>query len=153
MEYLYRGVSLSMFQELDGKLMPKQMCDPFSSIPCAGDPHAVCGSGIVAGDASINSVVFHQWRQLGLPTSGVSFTPFWERAKFYAFSGGRNLEGYIFKISVKKLIEASVLVYKVNDLVPHPAVPDDDEHILVARDCKEISEQVIVSVRKVQHGT
>jgi hypothetical protein len=152
MEYLYRGMSLSMFEKLDGKLQPKSIGESFSSVPCAGDPHAVCGSGIVAGDASINSVVYHQWNQLGLPISGVSFTPFIDRAKFYALSGGKNAEGYIFKVSVKMLSEASVLTYKVNDLIPHPAIPEDDEHILVAKDFHEIPEKVIVSISKVTHG-
>lgn len=149
MEYLYRGMSLSMYQKLDGKLLPKKVGESFSSIPCAGDPHAVCSSGIVAGDAPINSVVFHQWEQLGLPTSGVSSTPSIERAKFYALSGGGNTEGYIFKMSVKDLVNASVSIYEVNKLVPHPSIPNDDEHILVAENFKHIPEQAIVSVCRV----
>lgn len=152
MEYLYRGMSLPMFEKLDGKLIPKKIGEIFSSIPCAGDAHAVCGSGIVAGDAPINSVIFHQWAQLGLPTSGVSSTPFEDRAEFYALSGGDNLEGYVFKLSINELINASVTIYKVNELVPSPAIPDDNEHILVADNFEAIPEKAIVSISKVQFG-
>ncbi len=137
-----------MFQKLGGKLKPKKLGESFSSIPRAGDPHAVCNSGIVAGDASINSVVFHQWQQRGFPTSGISSTPFMYRAKFYALSGGKDSEGYIFKILVKELIRASVSIFRVNELVPHPAIPDDDEHILVADNFGELPKQVIASISK-----
>ena len=149
MKYLYRGVSKRMFNELNGKLQPKKIGEVFSSVPCAGEPHAICGSGIVAGNASINEIIFHQWQQKGFPTSGVSSTPYEERAKFYALSGNKNSEGYIFKLSIEELLKSSVSIYKVNDLIPHPSIKEDDEHILVACDFNEIPASAVVSLSEV----
>ncbi|WP_218938207.1 hypothetical protein [Parashewanella tropica] len=147
--YLYRGMNSTMYKELEGKLIPKKFGESFSSVPCAGDPHAECGSGIVAGDATINEVIFHQWGQKGFPTSGISTTPNKERARFYALSGGENTEGYIFKLSIENLKNENVSIHKVNALVTNPSIPEDDEHILVAKDFLEIPKSAIVSIEKV----
>ena len=147
--YLYRGMSEQLFHELEGKLSPKKANEQFASYACLGDPHAVCGSGIQCGESDLNSVIFHQWDQAGLPTSGISTTPHAERARFYALRGGELEKGYIFELSINGLINSGVAIYKVNELVPFPAIPEDEEHVLVARDFGCIPEDAIVSVQQV----
>ena len=146
MEYLYRGVNEELFNKLNGKLSPKKMYQNFAAYAGAGDPHALCGSGIECGESDLNTVIFHQWEQKGLPTSGVSSSPNIDRARFYALDGGNAKKGHIFKLSIKELIKCGVSIYRVNDLVPIPAIPDDDEHILVAKDFGQIPELAIINV-------
>jgi hypothetical protein len=101
MEYLYRGVSEELFKVLNGKLSPKKVHENFATYASAGDPHALCGSGVECGESTLNTTILHQWEQLGLPTSGVSSSPDKDRAKFYALNGGKANKGYIFQISIK----------------------------------------------------
>lgn len=145
-QFLYRGVGEELYRKFNGRLRPKKAGERFESYAYAGDAHAMCGSGIECGESEINSVVLHQWAQAGIPTSGVSTSPSIERARFYALSGGRKEKGYIFKFSVAELIQAGVSIYKVNELVPQPAMPGDNEHILVANDFGDIPESAIVSI-------
>ena len=152
MKYLYRGVSSKLFNQLEGKLIPKKEGRNFPAYACAGDPHAVCGSGIEAGESSINTVILHQWEQAGIPTSGVSTTPLKKRALHYALPNKNIEEGYIFKLSVSVLTEKGVSIHRVNDLVPHPSVPEDDEHILVAQDFGQIPNEAIVDITGVSNS-
>lgn len=146
MDFLYRGVSEALYKELGGKLIPKKVNENFAQYACAGAPHAQCGSGIICGKSIINNVILHQWGQKGYPTSGISTTPYRERAVFYACSGEQNNNGIIYGLSVARLKEAGVSIYCVNELVPHPAVLEDDEHILVAQDFGSIPEFTVVTI-------
>lgn len=149
MQFLYRGVSEELYQRLGGRLSPKRPNEIFSSYARAGAPHAVCGSGVQCGKSDINTVILHQWKQAGIPTSGISTSPVAERARFYALRGGQVGRGYIFKLAFDQLIRAGVAIYKVNELVPHPAIPEDDEHVLVASDFGSIPESAIVSIEEI----
>lgn len=149
MSFLYRGVSEELYLKLNGKLKPKISNQQFASHAHFGESPAVFGSGIVFGESNINSVVRHQWAQAGIPTSGVSTTPSIERARIYALNECKLKKGYIFKLSVERLYQAGVSIYKVNELVPYPAIPEDDEHILVADDFGSIPESAIISVEVV----
>jgi hypothetical protein len=150
--FLYRGVSEELYQKLGGKLTPKKPNTQFASFACAGEPHAVCGSGIVCGESDLNSVILHQWEQAGIPTSGISTSPSVERAQFYALNGGRVEKGYIFKLGIKQQVAAGVSIYKLNELVPYPAIPDDNEHVLIAEDFGNITESAVLSVKVVSNG-
>ncbi|GBL02408.1 hypothetical protein VH1709_contig00112-0004 [Vibrio harveyi] len=149
MKYLYRGVSERMFSMLNGKLTPKKRGEEFSAPICYGEPHAVFGSGVVYGNSDQNSVVLHQWDQKGYPTSGLSFSPYIDRAKFYATSGDKTQNGWLFKIDVEKAKALGVKIYDVNTLVPNPAIPEDCEHILVAHDFGAIPEGCVVEITRV----
>ncbi|MGL4349708.1 MAG: hypothetical protein ACRCT2_03880 [Plesiomonas shigelloides] len=149
MQFLYRGVSEDLYEELNRKLKPKNVNEKFESFVHAGDPHAVCGSGVECGESNLNAVISHQWEQAGLPTSGVSTSPFIERAKFYALNGDTIAKGYVYTLSIEKLLAHGVTIFKVNDMVPGPAIPIDDEHILVAKDFGCIPECAIISIEEV----
>lgn len=152
MEFLYRGVSVELYGRLKGKLKPKQekYAHAFQSFACAGNRHAGCGSGVIAGESVKNTVILHQWKRKGFPTSGISTTPFENRAKEYALTESNVSEGYIYKLSVKLLKDAGVSIYRVRDYVPWPYVPEDDEYVIVAKNFKGIPESAIVSIFKIQ---
>ena len=153
MSYLYRGVSSEMFQKLNGKLSPKAMNKEFAEVPRFGGQTVSFGSGNVFGKANVNAVIKHQWQQKGIPTSGVSSSPFIERAKYYACSGVRNKHGYIFKMSIESLTNQGVSIYRINELVTAPAIPEDDEHVLVANDFGTIPDSAIIQVIEYENGT
>jgi hypothetical protein len=47
-------------------------------------------------------------------------------------------------IDTKKLEHAGVKSYRVADVVTNPALPEDDEYILVAADFGTVAESVVV---------
>jgi hypothetical protein len=145
-EYLYRGVNVKLHNELNGELRPKKIGKDFSSIVQFGEKHAVFGNGIQFGDSVINEIIKHQWEQLGLKTSGVSTTPYYDRAKIYALSDTETDEGYVYKISCKKLKALGINHYRVSNFVTNPSVKEDDEYILVNKNYETIPKDIIVSV-------
>ncbi|OGV44713.1 MAG: hypothetical protein A2017_12535 [Lentisphaerae bacterium GWF2_44_16] len=153
MSYLFRGVNEELYNLLNGKIQPKSEKSglEFPSYVCAGDPHAVCGSGVVAGKSINNTVILHQWNQEGYPTSGVSTSPIKERARFYALEGGKRSKGYIYTLSIDLLKKCNVAIYRVKDFATYPAVPEDDEHILVANNFQEIPIAAIVTIEFIEN--
>jgi len=86
----------------------------------------------------------HQWQQSGFPTSGISTTPHFERAKFYAQDGvivkiDRQLFG---KYSIKEYVVKEYLEKFPEDI----AAPEDDEIILVKEDDGPFPKEVIKEV-------
>ena len=103
------------------------------------------------GESESNAVIEHQQHQAGFPTSGVSTTPSLDRARFYATRGGALSRGFIYKIDTTLLAERGVKAYIVNDIVPMPSVPEDNEVILVAEDFGLLPGDIVVEV--VECGT
>ncbi len=147
MSFLYRGVSESHYKKTNGKLTPKTS-GIFSSYAQAGQQYAQAGSGIVAGLSAANEVVKHEYNQEGLPTSGISTTPYKDRAMFYATHEGKFSSGYIFKINRSLLNKHKIIEYIVSDIVPFPSVPEDDEVILVAQDSVAIPDEIIIAIER-----
>ena len=141
---LYRGVNAEMHLTFGGELRPKEMY-PFLKSPEFG--LAEYGNAFW-GENVQNAVVQHQQHQAGYPTSGVSTTTHYERAKFYATSGGKQPYGFVYVIAIELLEPAGVTAYIVNDIVPMPSVPDDDEVILVAKNFGSLQQEIIVDVLK-----
>ena len=92
-----------------------------------------------------NKVRQHQWRQNGLPTRGISTTPFFERAKFYA---SRNR--IIAKIDTKLFKEFGILTYDVNKILGFRpddiAIPEDNEIILTYKEAGSFPKDLIVEL-------
>jgi len=92
-----------------------------------------------------NAVRQHQWKQNGLPTSGVSTTPHLERARFYAAANG-----VIVRIDRHLLAQHGIKEYRVKDyLTKDPqnvAVPEDDEVILVKQDGGDFPRDIVVHI-------
>jgi hypothetical protein len=151
--YLYRGVNRELYEMLSGKLSPRKMNKPFSSVAQYGDIHVQYGSGLQYGNSVINEVIKHQFKQLGISTSGISTTPYFDRALYYALSNGKNNEGYIYKISIEKLGNANVRIIRISDLNIKASVPEDDEHIIIAKDFGCIPSEVIDEILFVNENT
>lgn len=130
---LFRGVSEALYNRLAGELQPKQT-GAFVYAYSYGEAGATYDSGVQYGETAANAVYRHQWERKGLPTSGISTTPIRDRARFYALSGGQATRGYIYEIDASVLHEHRVREYRVADYVRTPAIPEDDEHILVSED-------------------
>ena len=151
MRYLFRGVSEDLYRKLGGKLIPKVQA-PFEHCFIAGEGIRA-GDGAVAGRTTGNAVIRHQLGQAGLPTSGVSTTPHFERAGFYATSGGLHASGYVYKIDRALLAVNGVYEFVVAEYATNPSVPEDDEAILVASDHNELPACIVVGVISVQAST
>lgn len=145
---LYRGVNAERYAATGGQLIPKTTA-PF--------PYVFRHDGAIRHDGSAtygksvqNAVLRHELRQEAFPTSGVSTTPHWSRARFYALEGGRSERGYIITIARDTLANFAVMKYIVSQCIPHPSVPEDDEVILVSTDFSQIPAQLVVAITEVR---
>jgi hypothetical protein len=100
------------------------------------------------GDSPLNAVVEHQRHQAGYPTSGVSTTPLKSRARYYATRGGEIAEGVLYLIDVARCDALGVVMYRVNELVPQPSIPEDEEVVLVASDFGPLPADVVVGIER-----
>ncbi len=94
--YLYRGENKKMYRCSGGVLPPKLMKRPFEYVFRADGSIKADGSA-TAGLSENNAVYGHQLSSSKFPTSGISTTPVFQRACYYATAGGRFAFGYVFK--------------------------------------------------------
>lgn len=141
---LFRGVSCEAF--LDGTGLSPKKSGQFSYSARSGEVRS--GQGWRSGTGAGNAVLKHQLRQEGYPTSGVSTTPLYERALFYATRGGTT-SGYIYKIDREQLHLLGVREFVVSDIIPFSSVPEDQEVILFAKDGTSLPTNVVLDVQKV----
>ena len=143
--FLYRGVNEELHARLNGELYPK-LSRPFSSSPRWDQAQ---WDNAYWGESEQNAVIEHQQHQAGYPTSGISTTPHFARATFYATHGGKYSTGYIYVIDRSQCESLGVSVYVVNEIVPFPSVVHDDEVVLVAKDFGALPRSLIIEVRKI----
>ena len=144
MSYLYRGVSESLFRGCNGKLIPKKL-EPFTYIFHWEEAGLKWDSGGKWDSSATNAVIRHQLNQEAFPTSGISTTPFFDRAKFYATIGGKSA-GYIYKIDRSLFGTYMVKEFDVSKFARHPSVPEDQEVILVASDFGPLPDTIVVEI-------
>lgn len=101
------------------------------------------------GESERNAVIQHQRDSAKNPGAGISTTPFFENAKVYATHKGEYSSGYVFKIDSELLGEYNVSKYVVAEHATSPAIPGDQEVILVAQDFGPLPNQIIVDVVEV----
>jgi len=144
--YLYRGVSKSLHEKLNGQLLPKTT-SPFTyTFHLDEGLHLDNGANLDASEA--NAVIRHQLKQAGFPTCGVSTTPNFDRARFYATS--RSGDGFVYQIDRTLLQAHDVLEYVVAEYVRCPSVPEDNEVILVASDNGPIPHDIVIKIIPVE---
>jgi hypothetical protein len=143
LNYLYRGVSMQMHVDHGGLLVPKKL-GPFIYTSHYGEGFK-CGSGVTHGPSETNAVIRHQLNREGFPTSGVSTTSLFERARFYATSGGNN-SGVVYKIDRSIMQMNRVKEYVVLHFATYPSAPEDQEVILVASHFCVLPEAIVVEV-------
>lgn len=146
--YLYRGVNAEMYRVTKGQLVPKGIGKPFKQ-PTYFGGDMYWGDGGVYGDSERNAVIQHQRDSNKIPTSGVSTTPMFENARRYATHDGNYSSGYVFKIDVELLKDHGVSHYAVAEHATKPALPGDQEVILVAKDFGVLPVGIVVDVVEV----
>ena len=143
--YLYRGINEEMYRSSGGVLRPRLINTPFTYVFKADASVRADGSA-TAGPSEKNAVYGHQLSSEKFPTSGVSTTPVFQRAQYYAIKGGLYALGYVFKLDRKVLESIGVKEYIVSKWVENPSIPEDEEVILIAQDQGELPMDVVVKV-------
>lgn len=143
--FLYRGVSLEMHNQSNGVLSPK-------GTSFEGISHFDQGfhfdQGLTFDESEENAVVEHQRNSNCYPTSGVSTTPHWDRAKKYATRNGTQ-DGIVYKLDRSKFPKYGIKEYVVKDYTNFPHIPEDDEVILVHEDHGNLPKDIIVEIIEV----
>ncbi len=146
--YLYRGINQEMYEKANGELRPKLINQPFSYVFKADGSIKANGSA-TAGPSKQNAVLGHQLNSSKFPTSGISTTPFLERAQYYATGKSKKTTGYVFKLDRKRFREYGIEEYIVSEWVENPNTPENAEVILVSQALRELPRQIIAMVTKV----
>jgi len=144
--YLYRGVSEQKYDETGGGLRPK-VTSPFEYVFKFDGSITFDGSWNF-GTSVTNAVRRHELRQKGFPSSGVSTTPVFEQARFYATQGG-TVKGFVLKIDRSLLPQYNITEYVVSEWIVSPSVPNDLEVILVASDFGTLPPDIVVEIIEV----
>ncbi len=148
-DYLFRGVSSAIHESGNG-LRPKSSAS-FSYGATYGE--ATYGAGWTYGDSEANAVLKHQLDQAGAPTSGLSTTPIYERAVFYALSGGRHDVGYVYRINRRVLASHGIREFVVSRVTNAPSVPEDREVVLVGAPGSPLPDTIVDRTTKVSAST
>ncbi len=143
--YLYRGFNTNLYHSTDGKLIPKACGENFKRFVYYGED-VYYGDGSVYGESERNAVVMHQRHSSKYPTSGISTTPIYENAVQYAIHNGKYKSGYVYKIDSAQLEAHGVKAFPVDQHATRPAIPEDQEVILVARDYGPLPNEIIVEI-------
>ena len=149
LRYLYRGVNPQLHNVNAGRLVPKAQGVPFKQGVYWDSPTWYWDDGSTYGESSINAVIQHERDSSKNPTSGVSTTPLIETAKRYATHDGNYPSGYVYKIDIELLEKYEVSMYQVAAHATWPAIPDNREVILVAKDFGILPSEIVVEVLEV----
>ena len=146
--FLYRGANPELHIATDGRLRPKACGERFRRPVYYGE-EVFYGDGSVHGESERNAVLMHQRNSSKYPTSGVSATPHYENAARYATHDGKYTSGYVYKIDATLLKQYGVTAYRVLEHAVRPAIPGDEEVILVASDFGVLPDEIIAEVIEV----
>ena len=154
--FLYRGVSWELHKKYSGRLKPKG--DKFTHMFNPSE-HLYPSGSIFPGECEQNAVVTHQFDELRTEqkfrSAGISTTPIFERAKYYATHTHINVnelvttDGYVYVIDRNKLDKFEIEQKIVSELVEFPRHPEDEEVILVAKDRGDLPTEIVVETREV----
>jgi len=141
--YLYRGFGIQVYDSVTRALTPKapgQRTYLFSY-----NENIKYDDSATYGQSEPNFVLRHQLNQEGYSTAGISTTPHRERAIFYALGGGKHSKGIILTIDRNLLTQHGVTEYIVSKTVKDPAVPEDNEVILVAQNGGPLPLEIVIA--------
>src|SRR5262245_5859066 len=138
--FLFRGVNSSIYDS--GKGLDPKRNDPFLHGAEYGE--ATYWNGWTYGETEVNAVIKHQRHQKGFPTSGISTTPIYERAVFYALGGGKHKVGYVYRIDRDSLADHCVQEFIVSDFTDAPSVPEDQEVVLLAENGGSLPKALVI---------
>ncbi|MCL1127665.1 hypothetical protein [Shewanella surugensis] len=117
MEYLYRGITKTRYQEQGRNL--------------------VCQNS--AADLT------HYYDTI-IPHSGIASTSDFKKAKFHALHGGLVKQGYVFKLSIASLDKEDISIFHVSDLVPDYMYSDVDEYVISLLGIENKSDEIVIDV-------
>ncbi len=140
-KYLYRALRKEEI-EAGNILIPKEQ-ETFKKLPRIGIDTRL---PFVMGETEEHAVRQHHWQQKGFPTSGISTTPHFERAKYYAGKDGviEKIDRSLFnKYGIKEYVVKEYLGKFLEDI----ACPEDDEVILVKEDGGDFPKKIIKEVK------
>lgn len=140
--FLYRGVNKQIHETNDGELIPKG--NKFTYTFKFGD--FKFNEGVVFGETIKNAVHGHQKNSKIYKTSGISTTPMYERALYYATNRNKHEVSYVYKIDTALLSFYKIYEYIVNDIEEFPKNREDNEVILVAQDNGVLPRKIIAQV-------
>ena len=146
--YLYRGVNSDLYETTEGRLLPKTIGEDFKLGIKYGQGFKY--GEITYGKSVKNAIVAHQKNSSTFPSSGISTTPVFENAKAYALHKGKYTSGYVFKIDTELLKSVGVMAYDVSEYAPAPAIPEDKEIILVAKDFGALPKEIVIEIIEVK---
>jgi hypothetical protein len=141
---VYRGVNATFHEQSGGRLIPKES-GPFLKSPEYGKSEF---DNAYFGHNELNAIIEHQLHQSGYATCGISTTPHYDRAEYYASHGGEHSKGFVYEIDTSVCDDLEVKVYVVDETVPSPAIPEDEEVILVASECGELPNEIVSQVHE-----
>jgi len=142
--FLYRALR-KIEIDSDYNLIPKVFTDTeFVSDPVLG----IDTTFPIEFGSTVNIVRQHQWNQNGLPTKGISATPFYKRALFYA-----QTNKVIVKIDTNLFNKLGINMYDVNEVLASEsydiAVPEDNEIILTYKNKGVFPKKIITEIIKI----
>lgn len=146
--FLFRGVSEAYHRKNERLLKPKVQ-GPFTHGFRWNESDLTWRSGVSWGSTAANAVIRHQLHQEGFPTAGISTTPHFERAMFYARGPSGTAGGYVFKIDRWTLASEGIEQFVVSEFCS-PSVPEDEEVILVVQNGLPLPVAVVVEVIEVR---
>ena len=144
--FLYRGISEKMLKSNEG-LIPKDT----TFIKFVQYGSGVRYDTVTYGESVQNAVVVHQMDSFKFPTSGISATPFLERAKYYALNKGVRNKGYVYKINRDLLKNFYIKEYRVSEHIAPAQMPEDDEVILVSETGGSLPKEIIVEIIEIDN--
>jgi hypothetical protein len=132
--FLYRALRPEEITR--GVLIPK------SREPFVAHPRLPLVLPFTLGERPEHAVRAHQWDGL-YPTSGVSTTPHFQRAEYYA-----QHHRTIAKIALERLATFGIQMFRVSDYVDSSLIvaPQDDEVILVYPDAECFPKEIIAEI-------
>ena len=143
-----------MHEASNGRLIPRSPGKEFKQpiyYGSTGDPEkdSYYGDGSTYGASETNAVIKHQRNSSKNPTSGISTTPVLENARRYATHNGKYPNGFVYRIDTSLLTEHGVTAHEVSAHATRPAIPGDQEIILVAQDYGALPAEIVVEVMDV----
>lgn len=126
---LFRGVNIDMWDKIknDGFILPRETS---FEITFRLDGTIKHDGSATHGPSWKNAVLGHQIDSNIFKTSGISTTPNYERAKFYALNNGRYSNGVIMELDLDTIDLDEYEIITVSDNVKEPTIVEDEEIII-----------------------
>ncbi|MDD3774621.1 MAG: hypothetical protein PHV08_01545 [Sulfurovaceae bacterium] len=151
--YLYRGMDINMYNELNGELIPRGIMTTANLYP---GEHLSPSENLFPGNHYLNAIDKHQnplrydEDDFKNNSAYLSTTPHLEHAKYYA-TKGNTIPGYVFYINRSLLANFNINEYIVSESATIITVPEDDEVLLLTNPVgTPLLKEVIIKVERIE---